>query len=391
MRALVIRALAGLVFAVSLQIGAAWACTPLPNTLTNGTTADATQVMADFNGILSCPLVTGPVGIDTATPAVLLDVTGNSASASAGTQDVLHLTRPAVGSVSWAQLAAFQIGTYNTTGGLGPDTRLDINLKANANVNLTGDTNVMTLLSNGNVGIGTTTPAVLLDTTGSLASNVAGTQDVFHLTRPLQTSVSYPQLAAFQIGTYNTGGTDVPDTRLDINLKAAATTSLTGDVNVMTLLSNGNVGIGTTTPSMPLFVNGQAGGTTGWSNTSDGRLKQSITTIPDALSTIERLRGVEFYWRPPSERPVGKALALPLGEQQVGFVAQEVEKVVPEAVSTPAAGSDGAYGVNEAKIVAILVEAVKEQQVEIASQSAEIAKLKAMLGGTTSSASAAGN
>src|SRR5580700_773118 len=80
-----IRTLAGLAFAISLQNGAAWACTPLPNTLTNGATADATQVMADFNGILSCPLVTGSVGIDTATPAVLLDITGSSATASAGT------------------------------------------------------------------------------------------------------------------------------------------------------------------------------------------------------------------------------------------------------------------------------------------------------------------
>jgi hypothetical protein len=49
---------------------------------------------------------------------------------------------------------------------------------------------------------------------------------------------------------------------------------------------------------------------------------------------------------------------------------------VPEAVSTPAAGSDGAYGVNEAKIVAILVEAVKEQQVEIDQLKAQVAAAK---------------
>ena len=348
-RALVIRALVGLAFAVSLQLGAAWACTPLPNTLTNGTTADATQVMGDFNGILGCPLFTGPVGIDTTTPAVLLDTTGSPASDSPGTQDVLHLTRPELSGTSWPQVVAFQVGTYNTAGACcGPDTRLDINLKAATGDTLTGDTNVMTLLSNGNVGVGTTAPDAQLSLGNALNTVKVAAYDSGN--------------ASFLFGM----GVNAGELTFGAGIAANGTPG-------MVLTDGGRVGIATTSPGFTLEVDGSTWSTTGWSSASDGRLKQGVTTIPDALGTIERLRGVEFYWRPPSERAVGKTLALPLGEQQVGFVAQEVEKVVPEAVSTPAAGSDSPYGVNEAKIVAILVEAVKEQQVEIDQLKAQIA------------------
>ena len=71
----------------------------------------------------------------------------------------------------WPQVAAFQLGTYNNSGACcGPQTRLDINLKAAGNGTLTGDTNVMTLLSNGNVGIGTTSPAQKLEIYGQDAA-----------------------------------------------------------------------------------------------------------------------------------------------------------------------------------------------------------------------------
>jgi Chaperone of endosialidase len=238
--------------------GRAHACTPLPNTLTNGDTADATQVMGDFNGILGCPLFTGNVGIGTTAPDALLSL-GSA--------------------LDTVKVAAFDNGNASFLFGMG----------ANA----------------GELTFGA----------GIAANGTPG----------------------------------------------------------MVLTDGGRVGIATTSPGFTLEVDGSTWSTTGWSSASDGRLKQGVTTIPDALGTIERLRGVEFYWRPPSERAVGKTLALPLGEQQVGFVAQEVEKVVPEAVSTPAAGSDSPYGVNEAKIVAILVEAVKEQQVEIDQLKAQIA------------------
>jgi hypothetical protein len=112
--------------------------------------------------------------------------------------------------------------------------------------------------TNNRLGIGTTAPVVKLDVIGtSVAAGSIGTEDEFHITRLVNSGVSYPQLASFQLGSYaaNGGGNGYgPSTRLDINLKAAANSTLTGDTNIMTLLSNGNVGIGTTVAAARLTV-----------------------------------------------------------------------------------------------------------------------------------------
>jgi hypothetical protein len=92
---------------------------------------------------------------------------------------------------------------------------------------------------------------------------------------------------------------------------------------------------------------------------------------------VERLRGVRFQWRSEGERTVGKALTLPEGKTQIGFIAQEVEKVVPEAVTAPKAGGSGTYSLSETNLIPILVQAVKEQQAEIEQLRAEVAALKA--------------
>ena len=59
----------------------------------------------------------------------------------------------------------------------------------------------------------------------------------------------------------------------------------------------------------------------------------------------------------------------------MGFIAQEVEKVAPQAVSVPRKGSDDIYGLKEGSLVAVLVEAVKEQQSEIEELRAKVAIL----------------
>jgi hypothetical protein len=148
---------------------------------------------------------------------------------------------------------------------------------------------VITQSSASNIGINTMSPQVKLDVAGGAANFTAGTEDEFHLTRPLNGGVSWPQLAAFQLGTYNTSGACCgPQSRLDINLKAAGNNTLTGDTNVMTLQSNGNVGIGTTAPGATLEVNG---------NTKlDGNVTLSGTgasiTFPNGVSQTVPWTGV---------------------------------------------------------------------------------------------------
>ena len=93
---------------------------------------------------------------------------------------------------------------------------------------------------------------------------------------------------------------------------------------------------------------------------SDVRFKKNIETIQDALDKVLNMRGVTF------ER-------LDTPGTEIGVIAQEVEEVVPELVVTAANGNKS---VAYANISALLIEAIKAQQVQINELRAEIQKLK---------------
>jgi methyl-accepting chemotaxis protein len=101
--------------------------------------------------------------------------------------------------------------------------------------------------------------------------------------------------------------------------------------------------------------------------TSDQRLKQNIHPLDKSLAKVVQLRGVSFEW---------KDKVPDTSVQDVGLIAQEVEKVVPEVVSTDGKGYKSiAYG----KLTAVLVEAVKEQQQLIEQKNNKIATLEATM------------
>jgi hypothetical protein len=96
---------------------------------------------------------------------------------------------------------------------------------------------------------------------------------------------------------------------------------------------------------------------------SDRRLKREIGEIPDPLGVIEKLQGHRFFWR---DR----------GTPDIGFVAQEVRDILPEAVEqTPS----GFLAVKYDVLAAPLVEAVKSQGRQIREQAALIAELRRRL------------
>lgn len=87
--------------------------------------------------------------------------------------------------------------------------------------------------------------------------------------------------------------------------------------------------------------------------TSDERLKNNISNISDPLNKIEQINGVNFEWSNEQSNYEGK---------DVGVIAQDIEKVIPEAVSER---EDGYLAVKYEKIIPLLIEAIKEQQKEI--------------------------
>lgn len=141
------------------------------------------------------------------------------------------------------------------------------------------------------------------------------------------------------------------------------------------IMQNGNVGIGdsltsASTINEKLYIGGdvKANGkfitTAKFQCSSDERLKKNIKPINNALEKILALKGVSFNWRK-SEFP---SRNLPTGKN-LGFIAQQVEKVLPEAVSTD---SDGYKVLDYDAISPVLVNAIKEQQANISELSQTI-------------------
>lgn len=99
---------------------------------------------------------------------------------------------------------------------------------------------------------------------------------------------------------------------------------------------------------------------------SDQRLKTNVVGLKNSIERIMRLRGVNYQLI--SEADKGNA---PL---ELGFIAQEVEKIVPEVVSN----REQMKAINYGRLVALLTEGIKEQQVMIEDLKAEVGQLQAI-------------
>ena len=132
---------------------------------------------------------------------------------------------------------------------------------------------------------------------------------------------------------------------------------------------SGNVGIGTITPSTKLYVNGDITANS-VAGTSDIRFKTNIRPVTHALDKVKALQGVYFNWNQKAfpEKEFGT-------QDELGFIAQEVEKVVPEVVSKDKSKEEY-RSVKYDKVVALLVEAIKEQQKQINDLKMQLKQLK---------------
>ena len=205
----------------------------------------------------------------------------------------------------------------------------------------TDDIERMIIDANGNVGIGTSSPSWPLHIHSS-----SDTQGQLLLTNSATGSdtSSGTQLMAYQSNTYLT------------NRENGGIYFRNNGTNTrMFIKSDGNVGIGTTSPSYKLDVNGDMEATS-YNATSDERLKENIKPLTNSLSKIVDLRGVNFTWIEDSSKNL-----------QSGLIAQEVESVISEAVSTATIKNKNGFNqksINYSAIVPYLIEAVKELSIE---------------------------
>ncbi len=138
----------------------------------------------------------------------------------------------------------------------------------------------------------------------------------------------------------------------------------------------GKVGIANAAPTYPLDVTGNMrvtgdiyfGSWGNWLSTilgnmncggcySDIRFKKNITSLNSSLDNVLKLQGVNYLWKT-KEFP-DKHFT---DDKQIGFIAQELEKIYPELVKTD---KDGYKMVDYSHLTPILVEAIKEQQKQI--------------------------
>jgi hypothetical protein len=102
---------------------------------------------------------------------------------------------------------------------------------------------------------------------------------------------------------------------------------------------------------------------------SDRRIKENIKPISNPLAKLSHISGNTFKWKQEYYDKQDKEL---FKEYDVGVIAQEIEAVLPEAVHER---SDGVMAVNYVKIIPLLIEAIKEQQVQIEELRNDIARL----------------
>jgi hypothetical protein len=235
---------------------------------------------------------------------------------------------------------------------------------------------VLSLTNSGKVGVGTTAPQQGLSV--FLGLNL----DQFNINNgSLIDGLSFGSGSGEGIGSKRTTGYN--QYGLDF---------YTSFQNRMIITNDGRVGIGYTDPSelledrcggfstaggALLSVNGsitcrgnistsQCVTSGDFADYSDARYKRNIAPMENALEAVLRLRGVMFDWRREEFPKMGFRAG-----RQVGFLAQEVEAVLPEVVHTNA---DGYKTVAYGKVVPLLVEAMKQQQAQIEALKAENAR-----------------
>ncbi|MFH1319684.1 MAG: tail fiber domain-containing protein, partial [Bacteroidota bacterium] len=133
-------------------------------------------------------------------------------------------------------------------------------------------------------------------------------------------------------------------------------------VSKFVILDSGNVGIGTTDPgTYKCYINGTGYlNSSAWVYASDIRLKENISYIQSGLNVIEQLKPVKFDY-------------INGEKKQVGFIAQDVQKTLPDIVTE---GANGMLGMKTDAIIPYLVKAIKELKQENEALKVRIFKLE---------------
>jgi endosialidase-like protein len=307
------------------------------------------------------------VGFD----SLQLNTTGNDNTAAGNFAGITADASSLTGSSNTALGASAYFGT----GTLSNATAIGSNAEVTtSNALVLGSINgVNGATASTNVGIGTTAPISALDVDANVKggpgpsitlTNLGGGQNA-------STSLDFNSYAPHTGASYNPAASIVAVDAGGWSDEIQFLSNIPGTYNNgmflnMVIMPNGQVGINAF-PDQQLTVNGNADkpGGGSWGTYSDGRLKNLNGTFTSGLSQVLKINPVRYRYKPDN------AMGIHDPEEHIGVVAQEVQRIIPEAVTE---NSKGYLLVNNDPIIWSMVNAIKEQQGEFRQQQAELAK-----------------
>lgn len=217
-------------------------------------------------------------------------------------------------------------------------------------------TSSVDISASGDVGIATASPKLRMEVFGGTGL-------------PVSSGTTPTGIARFS----QNGGTGVIDFGFGGGagwMQVYDSSNLATEFSLLLNPNGGNVGIGTNVPTDLLSVNGSASkpGGGSWSVFSDERLKNIKGRFNTGLNAVMQLQPIRYEYKS------NNALGLKSEGEHVGFGAQSLQKVIPEAVSST---ENGYLTVNNDPIIWTMLNAIKEQQKEIEQLKTEVRRLRA--------------
>jgi hypothetical protein len=308
-----------------------------------------------FNGNFFVPA--GNVGIGTASPIFRLQIlkTGPaSATADIGTGDgnkFLYLnSNTSPGSYNGMVQANDVSIIYGVTNGA------DVSPSGMVIAPWSGSNRGIRIDNGGNVGIGKPIPTAPLHVAHATTNPLAvlestGTQDI---------ALWFTRSGTAKWYVYNDNASNGLNFGINGGLNPALKITSAGVAMFSAAANTTSLGVGTAASGVTGEIRATNNITAYYS--SDKSLKENIKRIENAIKKIMSISGVEFDWTQEFIDAHGGEDGYFVRKHDVGVIAQDIEKVLPEVVATK---QDGTKAVKYDRIVALLIEAIKDQQEQI--------------------------
>ncbi|MBI3194504.1 MAG: tail fiber domain-containing protein [Ignavibacteriae bacterium] len=313
----------------------------------------------------------GNVAIGTTTPGSKLDIRGNVriGDGSTAEQDILFSSANG----NW------EVGTNNSGNGTSSN-QFYIFDGSNSSYIITAQKGT------GNVGIGTNSPSSKLTVNGSLSSTslstgaiTASSLSVSSFSPSTMSATSWMLSPTYYVSNSSTalirtGNTGTYQGAANFNFGAGGMIMEQGvsegsgiycDGDYMAIWTPGDAGLLKVYDEDGMVLRWQLDGSGNASTVSDARLKENVSQLSGALDKVSKLRGVDYNYKHNTEEQtkIAAGKMKVSKSKSLGFIAQEREQIVPEAITTDE--TTGYKSVAYDMIIPLLVEAIKEQQKEI--------------------------